>query len=147
MLKFRHDADIEPREDFLRRLLTDARTIAVVGLSNNPDKDSHRVARYLQDHGYRIIPVNPTALEILGEKAYASLPDIPPEISIDIVDIFRKAEDVGPVVDEAVKRRPKTVWMQLGIVNGEAAAAARKAGIPVVMDKCIMVEHARLVGQ
>jgi len=143
----RKPSDDEPGDDLLRRLLREAETIAVVGLSTNPEKDSHRVARYLQEHGYRIIPVNPTASEILGEKAYASLPDIPAEISIDIVDIFRKAEDVDPVVEEAVKRRPGAVWMQLGIVNVAAAAVARKAGIPVVMDKCIMVEHARLVGR
>jgi uncharacterized protein len=142
----RKPSDGDPLDNLLRRLLTDARTIAVAGLSANPDKDSHRVARYLQDHGYRIIPVNPTASEILGEKAYASLTDIPPDISIDIVDIFRKPEDAGPVAVEAVKRGAKAVWMQLGIVHEAAAEAVRKAGIPVVMDKCIKVEHARLVG-
>ena len=147
MNNFRKPSDSDPNNDLLRRLLTEARTIAVVGLSASPEKDSHHVAHYLQEHGYRIIPVNPTAAEILGEKAYASLLDIPPEITIDIVDIFRKAEDVAPVVEEAVKRGAKAVWMQLGIVNDGAAATARQAGISVVMDRCIKIEHARLIRQ
>jgi predicted CoA-binding protein len=136
---------VRPPDEELARILKEAKTIAVVGLSNNPDKDSHHIARYLQDHGYRIIPVNPGATEILGEKAYASLLDIPGDIAIDIVDIFRRPADVGPVVDDAIRRGTKTVWMQLGIANSEAAARARQAGLHVVMDTCIMMAHGRLV--
>lgn len=127
------------------------KVIAVVGLSKEPGKDSHRVAAYLKQHGYRIIPVNPFADEVSGEKSYKSLLDIPQEIqkTIDIVDIFRRSEDVPPIVQQAIELklrvgRPFVVWMQLGIVNEEAAEAARHAGLVVVMDKCLMVEHQRL---
>ena len=122
-----------------------------MGLSREPEKESYEVASYLKKHGYCIIPVNPFADEVLGEKSYVSLLDIPAEIQkeIDIVDIFRRAEDVPPVVEQAVKLReqhgkPCVVWMQLGIVNEKAAAAARKTGLTVVMDKCMMQEHKRL---
>jgi predicted CoA-binding protein len=133
--------------DFLKKY----KVIAVVGLSKEPGKDSHRVAAYLKQHGYRIIPVNPFVDEVLGEKSYKSLLEIPDEIqkTIDIVDIFRRSEDVPPIVQQAIelKRmvgRPFVVWMQLGIVNEEAAEAARRAGLVVVMDKCLMVEHQHL---
>ena len=135
---------IRATDDQMRRLLQGALTIAVVGLSAQPEKDSHRVARYLQDHGYRIIPVNPGAAEILGEKAYASLLDIPPEITIDIADIFRRPSEVKPVVDEAVRRGIKAVWMQEGVVHEAAAERARQAGLDVVMDRCILKEHCQL---
>jgi len=127
------------------------KVIAVVGLSKEPEKDSHRVSAYLKQHGYRIIPVNPFADEVLGEKSYPSLLEIPSEIqkTIEIVDIFRPAKDVPPIVEQAVKLKqtygkPFVVWMQLGIVNEKAAEAARRAGLIVVMDKCLMVEHHRL---
>jgi len=123
----------------------------VVGLSREPEKDSHRVAAYMKKHGYRIIPVNPTVDEVLGEKSYKNLIDIPDKIQkkIDVVDIFRRPEDVPPIVEQAVKLRekhgkPRVVWMQLGIVSEKAAATARKAGLSVVMDKCIMQEHKSL---
>ena len=135
----------------IRDILQKAKTIAVVGLSKEPEKDSNKVSVYLQQHGYRIIPVNPFADEVLGEKSYKSLLDIPVEIqkTIDIVDIFRKAEDVPPIVEQAIQLKAKVggsfvVWMQLGIVNEQAAEAAKKAGLIVVMDKCLMVEHHRL---
>jgi hypothetical protein len=135
----------------IKEILEKYKVIAVVGLSNEPKKDSHRVSAYLKQHGYRIIPVNPFADEVLGEKSYKSLLDIPPQIqkTIEIVDIFRPAKDVPPIVEQAIKLKqmygkPLVVWMQLGIVNEEAAQAATRAGLVVVMDKCLMVEHKRL---
>jgi uncharacterized protein len=125
-----------------REMLNTAKTIAVVGLSANPERTSYRVAKYMQDQGYRIIPVNPSIKESLGEKAYASLKEVPEKI--DVVNIFRRSEDVPPVVDEAISVKAKGVWMQEGIINEEAAALARKAGLKVVMDSCIMVQHSRL---
>ena len=123
-------------------ILKEGKTIAVVGLSPKPERDSNRVAKYLQDHGYRIIPVNPMADEVLGEKCYPDLKSIPE--SVDVVDIFRKPEDVPPLVDQAIDIRAAAVWMQLDIVNEEAAAKAREAGLAVVMDKCMLIEHQRL---
>jgi hypothetical protein len=138
-------------QNIIKEILEKYRVIAVVGLSKEHGKDSHRVAAYLKQHGYRIIPVNPFADEVLGEKSYPSLLDIPPEIqkTIEIVDIFRPAKDVPPIVEQAVelKRKngkPFVVWMQLGIVNEQAAEAGRSAGLIVIMDKCLMVEHNRL---
>ena len=135
----------------IKEILKKYKVIAVVGLSKEPGKDSHRVSAYLKQHGYRIIPVNPFADEVLGEKSYKNLLDIPPEIqkTIEIVDIFRPAKDVPPIVEQAIKLRalygkPFVVWMQLGIVNEQAAEVARRAGLIVVMDKCLMVEHHRL---
>jgi predicted CoA-binding protein len=134
----------------IKEILTKYKTVAVVGLSREPGKDSHRVSAYLKNHGFRIIPVNPFADEILGEKSYKSLLDIPPEIqkTVEIVDIFRTSEDVPPIVEQAIKLKaaygkPYVVWMQLGIVNEQAAEAAEKAGLIVVMDKCMMIEHKR----
>jgi uncharacterized protein len=132
----------------IKEILSSCKTIAVVGLSREPEKESYRVAAFMKKHGYRIVPVNPFADEVLGEKSYKSLLDIPTEIQkeIDVVDVFRQPEDVPPIVEQAVKLRemygkPCMVWMQLGIVNKKAAAVARKAGLTVVMDKCMMQEH------
>jgi len=131
----------------IKSILEKYKTIAVVGLSTNPAKDSHRVAKYLKARGYRIIPINPSADIILGEKCYKSLLDVPE--TIEIVDIFRPAKDVPPIVDQAIelKRKlgnPHVIWMQLGIVNEEAAKRARDANLTVVMNKCMMREHKRL---
>jgi uncharacterized protein len=126
----------------IRDLLRDAHTIAVIGLSDKPDRDSHRVARYLQSQGYRIIPVNPAVAEVLGEKSYPSLKDVPGPVNI--VDIFRKPEAIPAIVDEAIAKGARAVWMQLGLAHEPAAAKARAAGLQVVMDKCIMVEHRRM---
>ena len=136
----------------IEEILTKHKTVAVVGLSREPDKDSHRVSAYLKAHGFRIIPVNPFRDEVLGEKSYKSLLDIPPEIqkTIKVVDIFRPSEDVPPIVEQAIKLKAlygtlQVVWIQLGIVNEQAAEAAKKAGLTVVMNRCMMVEHSLLV--
>jgi predicted CoA-binding protein len=126
-------------EQTVRELLKTSNTIASVGLSSNPEKDSHWVVSYLKNNGYKIIPVNPTASEIMGEKSYASLSEIPEKV--DIVQIFRKPEDVPPVVEEAIKMGAKVVWMQEGIVNEEAEQAAEEAGLFVVMDVCMRAAH------
>jgi len=125
-------------------------TIAVVGLSKDSSKPSHDVASYLRNHGYRIVPINPTVEEVLGEKAYPSLLSLPDSLKsdIDIVDIFRRPEDVPPIVAEAIKLHaslghPKAVWMQLGIINETSARQARDAGLLVVMDRCLKIEHGR----
>ena len=119
--------------------LKQSKNIAVVGLSNSPLRPSHGVAAYLQGHGYRIIPVNPAIENALGEKAFKSLSDVPEKI--DVVDIFRRSEFVPEVVDEAIKLKVPVVWMQEGVVHEAAAEKARKAGIFVVMDRCILKEH------
>ncbi len=121
--------------DILRKY----KTIAVVGLSNNPMRPSHGVSEYMKRHGYRIIPVNPGHAQILGEKAYRALEDIPEPV--EIVNIFRRSDQVGPVIDSAIKIGAKVVWMQEGIENEEAAEKARAAGLEVVMDRCILKEH------
>ena len=126
----------------LKRLFETVRTIAVVGCSPRPERPGHYVAKYLQDLGYRIIPVNPGQSEILGEKCYASLRDIPEPV--DMVDCFRRAEDIPPVVEDAIAIGAKFVWMQLGIVNEEAAQRAADAGIEVVMDRCPKIDYPRL---
>ncbi len=128
----------------LRELLSGARTIAVVGLSDKPERDSNEVARYLKSQGYRIVPVNPMLSEVLGERAYPSLDAIPADIGIDIVDVFRRSDQVPPVVDAAIARTAKAIWMQLGVEHAEAAARAEARGIPVVQNLCIMVQHRRL---
>jgi len=129
----------------LRRILNRTRTIAVVGLSAVWHRPSYFAAKYLQDHGYRIIPVNPSYEEILGEKCYPSLLDIPEPV--DVVDIFRKPEDVPSIVEDAIKIGAKVVWMQLGIINEEAAKMAGEAGLEVVMNHCMKIEHARLLSK
>ena len=133
-------------------ILKKYKVIAVIGLSKELEKDSHKVSAYLKQHGYRIIPVNPFADEVLGEKSYPSLLEIPSEIqkTIEIVDIFRPAKDVPLIVEQAIKLKqtygkPFVVWTQLGIVNEQAAEAARRSGLIVIMDKCLMVEHGSLV--
>lgn len=126
-------------------ILNNSRTVAVVGLSGNPDRPSHVVAEYLKENGYTIIPVNPNEKEILGEKSYPDLASIP--VPVDVVDVFRRSEDVPPIVREAIRIGAKAVWMQEGVVNKEAAAEARKAGLKVVMDKCMFKEHYRLFGE
>ena len=118
--------------DLVEEQLRNSKTIAVVGLSDNPQRDSHRVAKYLQSQGYRIIPVNPMIQETLGEKSYPDLKSVPEPI--DMVDIFRRSELVAPVVDEAIAVGARYIWMQDGVVNQEAAARAEAAGIPVIMD-------------
>jgi uncharacterized protein len=135
----------------IREVLSKYKVIAIVGLSNDPNKPSYNVASYMKNHGYRIVPVNPFVDEVLGEKSFKSLLEIPVEIqkAIEVVDIFRRPEDVGSVVEQAIKLReaygkPYVVWMQLGIVNQKAAEAAAKAGLTAIMDHCIMVEHGRL---
>ena len=132
------------KQEEIRNILSSCKTVAVVGISPKPDRPSYLVAAYLQSKGYRIIPVRPDGEEILGEKVYHSLTEIPREIEIDVVDIFRKPEDVPPVVEEAIERRAKVIWMQEGIANPEAASIAEKAGLQVVMDRCIKKEHQRL---
>jgi len=127
----------------IRDLLRASHTIAVVGLSGKKFRPSYGVAEYMQREGYRIIPVNPNETEVLGEKSYARIEDIPEHI--DIVDIFRRPEFVGPLVDSAIKIGAGTVWMQEGVVHEEAARKARDAGLTVVMDRCILKEHMRLL--
>lgn len=130
------------------RILTENRTIAMVGLSPDPMRPSHFAAIYMQSEGYDIIPVNPrfAGSEILGQHVYASLSDIPRERNVQIVDVFRKPADVPPVLDEAIAIGARVFWMQLGIVNEEAARKAREAGLEVVMNRCVKIEHARFFG-
>jgi predicted CoA-binding protein len=124
-------------------LLRDSKTIAVVGLSGKKFRPSYGVAEYMQKAGYRIIPVNPNETEVLGEKSYARIEDIPEHI--DIVDIFRRPEFVGPLVDSAIQVGANTIWMQEGVVHEDGAQKAREAGLAVVMDRCILKEHMRLL--
>jgi len=127
------------KEPGIAALLATARTIAVVGLSPKPDRPSNQVARYLLAAGYTVIPVNPGQTEILGQVCYPSLGAVP--LSIDIVDIFRRAAEVAPIVEEAIAVKAKAIWMQLGISQEEAAEKARAAGLLVVMDRCLKIEH------
>jgi len=124
------------------KILNTYRIIAIVGLSPDPNRPSHRVAEYLISHGYKVIPVNPDAKGILGTKSYSNMKSIPEPI--EIVDIFRRSEEVIPIVEEAIKVGAKVVWMQEGIINKEAALKAQNAGLLVVMDRCILKEHKRL---
>lgn len=127
------------QSDPIADLLRTSHTIAVVGLSDNPMRPSHGVSAYMQSHGYKIIPVNPQAYEVLGEKAYPSLLDITEPI--DIVDIFRRSEFVLEIVDQAIQLKARAIWMQEGVVHEAAAERARKAGLLVIMDRCILKEH------
>lgn len=131
-----------PSREHIKELLEQTKLIAVVGLSDNPEKVSHMVAQAMQDKGYRIIPVNPNADTILGEKVYASLSDIP--FPVDIVNVFRRSDQVVPIAEEAVKIKAKAFWLQLGIVNEEAARIAAEGGLDVIMDRCIKVEDSIL---
>jgi predicted CoA-binding protein len=131
-------------DKLMKEILLSAKTIASFGLSSNQEKESYWVVSYLKEQGYRIIPVNPTATEILGEKVYPDLESIPEKV--DVVQVFRKPEDVPPVVDSAIKIGAKVVWMQEDIVNEEAAQKAREAGLQVVMDACMRAAHRRLIG-
>ncbi len=135
---------MNPTDREIRQILETARTIAIVGLSDKPERDSHQVAAYLQAHGYRVIPVNPMVSEILGEKSYPSVSSIPEQI--DVVDVFRKPDAVMEIVEDAIQAGASAVWLQLGVVNLEAAGRAAEAGLQVVMDRCMKIEHKRLLG-
>ena len=130
----------------LRRILKENRVIAVVGLSADWYRPSYFAAKYMQEHGYRVIPVNPryAGKEVLGERCYAGLREIPDKV--DIVDVFRRSEDVGPIADEAIAIGAKVLWQQIGVKNEAAAAKARAAGLDAVIDRCVKIEHARLFG-
>ena len=128
----------------LRRVLKENQTVAMVGLSANWYRPSYFAAKYLQEYGYRVIPVTPSYDEVLGETCYPSLEDVP--VSVDVVDCFRRAEEIPALAEQAVKIGAKVLWMQLGIVNDAAAAIAREAGLDVVMDRCMKIEHGRLFG-
>ncbi len=129
----------------MRDLLATAKTIAVVGLTDNPLRPSHGVSAYMQSHGYRIIPVNPMIHEALGEKSYATLQDIPKDVTIDIVDVFRRPDAVPEIVNAVVELKLPAIWLQESVIHEQAAEKARKAGVKVVMDKCILKEHRRLL--
>lgn len=133
--------EFNPEDEEIKGILENNRTIAVVGLSADPEKDSYRVARYLQEHGYHIVPVNPKTDEILGQKCYPNLTAIP--FSVDIVDVFRKIEAIPAIVDEAIAIGAKVVWMQLGLAENRSARKAMTAGLKVVMNKCLKIEHSR----
>ena len=125
----------------IKRILDECKTIAVVGLSSNPIRPSYGVARYMQQRGYRIIPINPNETEVLGEKAYANIAEAPERF--DLVDIFRRSEEAGGHIDEAIRLGARAVWMQEGVIDEDAARRALEAGLMVVMDRCIMKEHMR----
>lgn len=133
-------------EEF-RDILINCKTVAVVGISPKEDRPSNRVASYLKSKGFRIIPVRPDGEEVLEEKIYHSLSEIPKEIEVDIVNIFRRSEDVPPIVEEAIQRGVKAIWMQEGVIHKEAGERAEKAGLKVVMDRCLKKEHQKLVNQ
>ncbi|MBO3833331.1 MAG: CoA-binding protein [Candidatus Brockarchaeota archaeon] len=128
----------------------ECKTIVIVGISREPNKDSHKVAKYLKANGYRIVPINPFADEVLGEKCYKNLLEIPEEVQkiIEVVDIFRPSQEVLPIVEQAIRLKqkhgkPLFIWMQLGVVNVQAAELAEKTGLKVIMDRCMMIEHKR----
>ncbi|MBW1895864.1 MAG: CoA-binding protein [Deltaproteobacteria bacterium] len=131
--------DYNPPSEEIKAILENYKTVAVVGLSPKPARDSHKVAKYLKEHDYTIVPVNPGQKEILGEKCYPNLKAVP--FAIEVVDIFRKPEAMPSIVDEAIVIGARVVWMQLGLAHNESAEKARKAGLEVVMNKCIKIEH------
>ncbi|BCD60473.1 MULTISPECIES: CoA-binding protein [unclassified Nitratiruptor] len=136
---------INANTEEIKQIFENVKTIAVVGLSPNPQKDSHKVAQYLQSVGYKIVPIYPKEEKILGEKVYRSLKEVP--FAIDMIDVFRKPAAVGPIVDAALERGDiKVVWLQKGIVNNEAAHKAREAGLKVVQNRCTMVDHRAIFG-
>ncbi len=141
------DPDLSEGERALRSLLGEARVIAVVGISSKPSRPSYGVASYLQEHGYRIVPVNPNETEVLGERAYASLLDIPREIHVDVADVFRRAEHTPEVARQAVAIGARVLWLQEGIVNEEAARIATEGGLEVIMGVCFRHMHERLMAQ
>jgi predicted CoA-binding protein len=140
----REDPMIE--DSNIKGLLERSLTIAVVGVSNKPERDSHRVAAYLQQVGYRMIPVNPILEEVLGQTCYPDLASIPDDIEVNIVDVFRRAEFIPEIVEDAIERGARAVWLQLGISHPEAEQRASEAGLEVVSNRCIKVEHGRLLG-
>lgn len=133
---------MNPSDEEIKEILSKYRTVAVIGMSKNPEKEAHSIPLYLKRKGYRVIPVNPTADEILGEKAYKSLKEVPDQV--DIVDVFRPSEDVPNYVDAVIEKGPKVFWLQLGIENTLAQEKVASAGITVVYNKCMMAEHRRL---
>jgi len=139
-----HEKAVLKRDSIMveERILKEYRTVAMVGLSPDPSRPSYRVASYLAEHGYEVVPVNPHAQEILGKRSYPDLSSVPR--GVEVVDIFRRSEEVMPVVDEAIKIGAKAVWMQEGVINEEAASRAKHAGLLVVMNKCMFKEHQRL---
>jgi hypothetical protein len=132
------------KDDEIKDILRNFKAVAVVGISPKEDRPSYIVASYLKSKGYRVIPVRPDGDEILGEKVYHSVSEIPKEITVEVVDIFRRSEDVPPVVEEAIQRAAKAIWMQEGVIHKEAGEKAEKAGLKVVMDRCMKKEHQRL---
>ena len=130
----------------LRRILGTNKTIAVVGLSPQWHRPSFFAAKYMQAHGFRIVPINPSATEILGERCYSSVTAAAQEVQIDMVDCFRRTEDIGPIADEAIAIGAKCLWQQIGVLNEEAADKANEAGLDTVMNRCVKIEHARLFG-
>lgn len=136
-----------PSDPELRSILGDARTIAIVGLSSKPHRDSYEVAEYLKARGYRIVPVNPKETSVLGEPAYPTLDDVPEDVRIDVVDVFRRAEDTPPIAEAAVRRGARVLWLQDGIVSEEARRIAEAAGLTVVMGVCIRKTRKRLEGE
>jgi predicted CoA-binding protein len=135
--------DYNPPDEEVVELLKSAKTVAVVGISHKEDRDSYKVAKYLKEHGYKIIPVNPKYKEVLGEPCYPDLKSVPEKI--DVVDIFRKVDAIPGIVDEAIAVGAGAVWMQLGLAHNESAEKARQAGLKVVMNKCMKIEHQRLL--
>lgn len=131
-------------DEDVKEVLKNAHTVAVVGVSHKEERDSHKVAKYLKDHGYRMIPVNPKYKEVLGEPCYPNLESVPEHV--DVVDIFRSVDAIPAIVDEAITVKAGAVWMQLGLVHNEAAEKARCAGLAVVMNLCMKIEHSRLIG-
>ncbi len=149
----RLSAHQNPSDATLKEIYSKYKNVAIIGLSDNPSRPSYVVAEYLKNHGFNIIPVNPFVAEVLGERSYKSLMEMPIEIqeTVEIVDIFRRSEEVFPIVEQAVQLKksrgiPHVVWMQLGVINEQAAELAQEAGLTVVMDKCIRLEHQRLYG-
>lgn len=138
------EAVANPAPEEIKRLLETARSVAVVGLSPKPERDSYLVAKYLLEHGYRVIPVNPAVEEVLGQKSYPDLTSLPEPV--DIVDVFRRPEFVPPIAEQAVALGAKALWLQLGVRHDQAAALARDKGLLVVQDQCIKVLHHKLLG-
>jgi len=141
------DHELSPEDRELRALLGEVHTIAVVGVSSKPNRPSNAVARYLQEHGYRIVPVNPNETDVLGERTYPTLRDVPSDVRIDVVDVFRRAEETPAVARDAVAVGARVLWLQEGIVSEEAARIASEGGLDVIMGVCIRHVRARLMGE